>query len=318
MKPMRIPKIQDNNYSFTEVIEPCCVKPSFKKTHAFESKIISGDVISCLKRINKNDKFDIIIADPPYNIGKDFGNNNDTMKISEYIKWSKKWLRLCFNVLADNGLIYIYGLPEILARLAVEYPIEKQRILVWHYTNKTTPSSTFWQRSYESILCLWKNNKPELEIDQIREPYTENYLKCAGKERKDTKGRFGNKTTIYNVNDSGALPRDVIKIPALAGGAGRVERHFMCKTCGNALHNSGELKKHSGHDILQHPTQKPMELTKKLILSRINGNNGRTLIPFVGSGSECVVAKTLGIEYLGIELNSEYVEYANKWLKLID
>jgi site-specific DNA-methyltransferase (adenine-specific) len=61
-----------------------------------------------------------------------------------------------------------------------------------------------------------------------------------------------------------------------------------------------------------------MELTKKLILSRINGNNGRTLIPFVGSGSECVVAKTLGIEYLGIELNSEYVEYANKWLKLID
>ena len=315
MKPIRI---HDNNYSFTKVIEPFCVKPNLKKTHSFESKIVSGDVISCLKRINKNDKFDIIIADPPYNIGKDFGNNNDTMEISEYIKWSKKWLRLCFNVLADNGLIYIYGFPEILARLAVEYPIEKQRILVWHYTNKTTPSSTFWQRSYESILCLWKNNKPELEIDQIREPYTESYLKCAGKERKDTKGRFGNKTTIYNVNDSGALPRDVIKIPALAGGAGRVERHFMCKTCGNALHNSCELKKHSGHDILQHPTQKPMELTKKLILSRINGNNGRTLIPFAGSGSECVVAKILGIEYLGVELNSEYVEYANKWLKLID
>lgn len=114
------------------------------------------------------------------------------------------------------------------------------------------------------------------------------------------------------------MPRDVIRIPALAGGAGRVERHFMCKTCGNVLHNPSELKNHSEHDILQHPTQKPMELIKKLILSRINGNNGRVLIPFVGSGSECVVAKTLNIEYLGIELNPEYVEYAKEWLKLID
>ncbi len=104
MKPIIISKIQDNDY-------------------CFESKIISGDVISCLALVN--DKFDVIIADPPYNIGKDFGNDNDTMKISEYIKWSKKWLSLCFNALADNGLIYIYGLPEILARLAVEYPIEK-------------------------------------------------------------------------------------------------------------------------------------------------------------------------------------------------
>lgn len=41
--------------------------------------------------------------------------------------------------------------------------------------------------SYESILCLWKTNRPSLEIDQIREPYTEAYLKCAGKVRASTK-----------------------------------------------------------------------------------------------------------------------------------
>ena len=46
-------------------------------------------------------------------------------------------------------------------------------------------------------------------------------------------------------------------------------------------------------------------MSKKLIQSRINGNNGRTLIPFVGSGSECVIAKQLNVEYLGIELNPE-------------
>ena len=278
------------------------------------SEILLGDVIEHLRKINKKNKFDIIIADPPYNIGKDFGNSKDSMNIKQYMKWSKKWLDLCFNVLADNGLIYVYGFPEILARIATQYPIENQRILAWHYTNKTTPSSNFWQRSYESILCLWKKDRPILEIDQIREPYTESYLKCAGKERKETKGRFGNKKTIYNVNEKGALPRDVIKIPALAGGAGRIERHFMCKTCGNKLYNSSELKNHENHNILQHPTQKPMNLTKKLIQSRINGNQGRTLIPFVGSGSECVVAKKLGVEFLGIELNPEYVQYANKWI----
>lgn len=281
----------------------------------FISRIIHGDVIECLKELDKQTKFDVIIIDPPYNIGKDFGNNWDNMPTDLYIKWAEQWLELCFDVLAENGLIYVYGFPEILARIAAQYPIEKQRILVWHYTNKTTPSSTFWQRSYESILCLWKNDRPSLEIDQIREPYTDKYLKFSGKERKSTKGRFGNQTTTYNVHENGALPRDVIKIPALAGGAGNIERIFMCRTCNRKLFTSRELKNHFNHDILQHPTQKPMALTEKLILSRINGNKGRTLIPFAGSGSECVAAKKLGVEFLGIEINEEYVEYANKWLE---
>jgi site-specific DNA-methyltransferase (adenine-specific) len=292
------------------------LKKQISKQQEFKSEIINGDVVQTLKSIDNNFKFNVIIADPPYNIGKNFGNNNDNMDLKEYVEWSKTWLNACFDVLAEDGLIYVYGFPEILARIAVNYPIENQRILAWHYTNKTTPSSTFWQRSYESILCLWKNKRPKVEIDQIREPYTENYLKCSGKKRKNTKGRFGIKTTIYNVHEKGALPRDVIKIPALAGGAGKIERHFMCKTCNNNLYNSHELKNHKEHEILQHPTQKPMELTKKLILSRINGS-GRTLIPFAGSGSECVVAKNLGIEFLGIEINPEYVEYANKWLIIV-
>ena len=273
-------------------------KAKTQSKFSFKSKIINGDILETLNFVSKNDKFDVIIIDPPYNIGKNFGNNDDNMEIGEYIKWSKKWLNLCLDILANNGLIYVYGFPEILARIATEYPIEKQRILAWHYTNKTTPCSTFWQRSYESILCLWKNNRPALEIDQIREPYTENYLKCAGKERKGTKGRFGNVATIYNVNDKGALPRDVIKIPALAGGAGKNERHFMCKTCNNKLFSNKDLKEHREHIILHHPTQKPMSLTKKLMLSRINSGNGKVLIPFAGSGSECVVAKELGIDFL--------------------
>ena len=80
-----------------------------RKKYNFKSKIIRGDVVNLLKKIPKNIKFDIIIADPPYNIGKNFGNNKDNMSLKEYISWSKKWISGCLKVLSKEGLIYIYG-----------------------------------------------------------------------------------------------------------------------------------------------------------------------------------------------------------------
>ncbi len=299
-------------------ITACCSKP------IFQSRIITGDVVETLKNQPFDLKFDVVIADPPYNIGKDFGDNNDSLPINDnlpiddYVGWCLRWLEQCFRLLADNGLVYVYGFHEILARIAVKYPMDEQRWLAWHYTNKTVPSSKFWQRSHEAILCLWKpgSKRPTLEIEQIREPYTPHFLKCAGRERNGTKGRYSRigKKTIYNDN-GGALPRDVIDIPALAGGAGRAERWFACRNCGGEVRPPNELADHVSHDVLKHPTQKPMELTRRLILSRINGQQRRTLIPFTGSGSECVVAKSLGVEFLGIEINPEYARFGRSWLK---
>ncbi len=281
--------------------------------------IITGDVLNILKRQPSDLKFNVIIADPPYNIGKDFGNNQDNMPIDDYVAWCHTWLAQCFRLLAKNSLIYVYGFPEVLARIAVKYPIDEQRWLAWHYTNKAVPSSKFWQRSHESILCLWSpgTKRPSLELDQIREPYTKHFLKCAGKERKDTKGRFSKsgKKTTYKAHKNGALPRDIIHVPALAGGMGRAERWFFCRDCRGEVRPPKELPKHRGHDVLKHPTQKPMELTKRLIQSCINGNKGRTLIPFAGSGSECVVAKSLDIQYLGIELNPEFANFGRSWVR---
>jgi len=51
----------------------------------FKSKIIVGDVIKVLKKLDRNNKFDVIIADPPYNIRKDFGNNIDYRELQNYI-----------------------------------------------------------------------------------------------------------------------------------------------------------------------------------------------------------------------------------------
>lgn len=241
------------------------------------------------------------------------------MKMEDYLTWTDTWVKSCLDLLNENGVMYIYGFPEILARVAARYPVDEQRWLAWHYTNKSVPSGKFWQRSHESILCLWKPgfSRPCLEIDQIREPYTRGYRVNIGRVRAGTAsrfngGRFGGET-IYK-DHGGALPRDVIKVPALAGGAGASERWFMCRTCGNRVYPPSEISNHRGHEILKHPTQKPMELTRKLLLSRIGRNGGSVLIPFAGSGSECVVAKQMGVSWVGIELNKEYVSFARKWL----
>jgi len=242
-----------------------------------------GDSIQILPSLEDNSA-QIIIADPPYNIGKDFGNASDKQPMDEYLSWCELWIKECLRILKPNGTMFIYGFSENLALILSRIPYTiHRRWLVWHYTNKNVASLNYWQRSHESILVLWKDDKV-FHKDEVREAYTEGFLNgAAGKERTATQGRFqsGNKKTTYTAHPNGALPRDVIKIPALAGGAGMNER-------------------------VNHPTQKPLALCEKLLRS-CKQTEGYVLVPFAGSGSECVAAKKLGLPFIGIEINETYV-----------
>ena len=263
-----------------------------KEPVVMRQDVIHGDTLAILPTL-EDESAQIIIADPPYNIGKDFGNNSDKQPMEEYLKWSETWIKECLRVLKPNGTMFVYGFSEILALLLAKVPYDiPRRWIVWHYTNKNVASLNFWQRSHESILVLWKTDKV-FHRDEIREAYTEGFLNgAAGKERTATKGRFskGDKTTTYKAHPNGALPRDVIKIPALAGGAGMKER-------------------------VDHPTQKPLALCEKLLRScKQSPEEGYVLVPFAGSGSECLACKNLGLPFIGIELNEEYVKLINKRL----
>ena len=256
---------------------------------------------------------DIVLIDPPYNIGKDFGNNTCKVEIEEYVEWAQEWIHHSMRVLKPSGTTYIYGFSEILAHLfvTIDYPC---RWLVWHYTNKNSATNKFWQRSHESVLAIWKTDENRIfNLDDVREPYTPTFLKnAAGKERKDTEGRFSSKgkTTIYKAHDKGALPRDVFKIPALAGGAGRVERFFYCKDCDN-IFASMKKKEHDKHEIVTHPTQKPLELSTKLLLASKPPEDGIVVVPFAGTGGELYAAKSLGMTAYGFDINMDYVRMAN-------
>lgn len=255
------------------------------------NKIHCEDCIIGMKKI-QNDSVDIIICDPPYNIGKDFGNNSDKQEMEAYLLWCDQWITECLRILKPTGTLYIYGFSETLAFIRTRI-FCKVRWLIWHYTNKVAPSLHFWQRTHESILCCYKN-KPIFNRDDVREPYTDTFLKnAAGKVRKSTKGRFSNgeTETVYTAHEGGALPRDVIKVAALAGGAGKKER-------------------------VNHPTQKPLTLCDTLIKASKNKETDTLLVvPFVGSGSECVSAKKNNVQFIGFEINEEYVAIANKRLE---
>jgi len=228
------------------------------------NKIYNEDCVIGMKKIT-SESVDIIICDPPYNIGKDFGNNSDKQKMDDYLLWCDNWIVECLRILKPQGTLYIYGFSEILAFIRTRITCNV-RWLVWHYTNKVTPSLNFWQRTHESILCCYKE-KPIFNRDDVREPYTETFLKnAAGKVRKSTIGRFstGDKETTY-------------------------------------------------------PTQKPLNLCDTLIKASLNKTSNTLLVvPFVGSGSECISAKQNNINFIGFEINDDYINTANERLNNID
>lgn len=256
---------------------------------------------------------DIVLADPPYNIGKDFGNNFDNLNLNDYIEWCKKWIVQSLRILKDTGTIYIYADAFISPYIFTSIDTFNKRTLIWHYKNKNCATNKFWQRSYESIICIWKDPAQRIfNRDLVREPYSEAFLKgAAGKIRPATPGRFSKegRKTIYEAHKSGALPRDVICVPALAGGAGRAERIFYCKTCGNVFPLS-KKREHSEHSIIVHPTQKPSALTKKLLSASLSPS-GLVCLPFCGTGGEAAVARQLGMNFIAFEINQDYVEMAS-------
>lgn len=276
------------------------------------NKFYNQDILEGLKNI-KSESIDIIIADPPYNFKKSF--QNDNLPLDKYISWGKLWMNECVRVLKSGGSLYIYGFPEILAYLSTNLPLKK-RWLQWTYKNKATPKSSFWIRSHESIIHAYKDT-PRFNVDDVRIPYTKEYLKQVGKTRtqSDT-ARFGDSgETKYRAHEKGALPRDVIEIPALAGSSGSKERWFLLDGKFNLPQNIKNLSKKEKKKILKHETQKPLKLTEILLKAVRPEKDGLVLIPFGGSGSEGVICKKLNLNFIGFEIDKDFCYMSNEAIK---
>ena len=100
-------------------------------------QIIEGDALEQLPRI-PTESVDLIIADPPYNLGKEYGNNYDRKEFDEYLKFSTLWLTEARRILKPPGTIYVFMgfrfisyLYDILDR---ELQMYFNSWICWHYT----------------------------------------------------------------------------------------------------------------------------------------------------------------------------------------
>ena len=56
---------------------------------------------------------DTVFADPPFNLGKEYGENcNDLKPDDEYLIWCKAWIAECVRTLKPGGAFFLYNLPK--------------------------------------------------------------------------------------------------------------------------------------------------------------------------------------------------------------
>lgn len=135
-------------------------------------EILEGDSLNILKNIESS-TVDTIIADPPYNLGKDYGNNHDLKGFNEYLEFSKLWLKESHRILKPTGTIYVFMGVRFISYL---YDILDRELnfyfnswITWHYTQGLGKTKGFSPR-HDDILMFTKSEIFKFNLDAIRIP----------------------------------------------------------------------------------------------------------------------------------------------------
>ena len=238
------------------------------------SMAILGDSLSVLKKM-KDKSVQLIFADAPYNIGKDFGNNSDKWEsVHAYIEWCKTWIDECMRVLSDNGTMYFMTATQHMPYLDV-FASEKYNVLcriIWSYDSSGVQSKKMYGSLYEPILMISKTSKSS---------YTFNY------EDILVEAKTGAKRKLIDYRKNPPQPYSSQKVPGNVWDFSRV-RFKM-------------------DEYENHPTQKPEALLERIV--KASSNPGDVVLdPFSGSFTTSAVAVRLGRVGIGIDMNEEYYE----------
>ncbi len=264
-------------------------KPVLFYSHP-NGEIWVGDAISWLRSL-PSCSADLVFADPPYNIGKAEWDTFESQQA--YVIWSLQWIEQAARVLKPTGTLYVCGFSEILAdlRLPASEFFQGCRWLIWHYKNKANLGND-WGRSHESILHFRKTKAFVFNTDDVRIPYGNHTLKYPEHPQAETSqyGGGNGEDRLWHPNPKGAKPKDVIEIPTTCNGM---------------------------HEKTPHPTQKPEELLRQLVLA--SSNPGDLVIdPFLGSGTAAAVAEQLKRKWQGCDISFEYCRWAAERIELVE
>jgi site-specific DNA-methyltransferase (adenine-specific)/adenine-specific DNA-methyltransferase len=155
-----------------------------------------------------------------------------------------------------------------------ELGLSYRRQIIWFYQNGFAGySSRTLAAHYEPI--LWFSKGEKYTYNPIREPY---------KSEERLKYKIIKNGKVWEPNPEGRLAGDVWEFPTLAGRRFREEK-------------------------VDHPTQKPLSISLRIV-KHFSNENDLIVIPFAGSGSECLAAIMENRNYIGFELNPDYIKIA--------
>ena len=248
-----------------------------------EHRVIQGDCLEVLFNEVSDNSIDLIFADPPYNIGKNFNGHKDRWATDEdYLNWCYKWIDLCIKKLNSNGSMYIMTSTQFMPFFDI-FIRKKMTILsrlVWYYDSSGVQAKKYFGSMYEPILFCVKN--PENYTFNTEEILIE---AKTGAKRKLIDYRK-NPPQVYN---SEKVPGNVWEFPRV--------RYRM-------------------DEYENHPTQKPVALLERII--KASSNVGDTVLdPFSGTFTTSFVAKQLNRKSIGIELQEDYVKIGLRRLRLV-
>ena len=263
-------------------------KPYF---HKGDFVLYHGDSLNVLSQLPEN-SIDMIFADPPYNLsnggfsvhaGKMVSvNKGDWDKSNGFDKdydFHYRWLEACRRVLKPNGTLWVSGTYHSIyqcghALQALGYHILND--ISWFKPNASPNlSCRFFTASHETIIWARKDKKSK---------HTFNYEAMKKKE----------------------WPEDFFKNP------GKQMRSVWHIPESESVWTIGTPKKEE-KVFGKHPTQKPLELLKRIVLASTNKGN-IILDPFAGSSTTGIAAMLNGRKFVGIDTTQEYLELSKKRL----
>ena len=245
------------------------------------ASIYHGDCLEALNSI-PDGSIDLVFADPPYNIGKQFGDFKDSWPSDmDYANWCYQWLAVCINKLKPSGSLYVMTSTQAMPYLDL-WLRDKLTILsriVWHYDSSGVQARKYFGSLYEPILFAVKDHKS----------YTFNAADI------EVAARTGSVRKLIDYRKDIPAPYNATKIPGNTWYVPRV-RYRM-------------------DEYENHPSQKPEALLERII--KASSNKGDLILdPFSGTFTTCAVAQRLGRRSIGIEMQEEYIKIGLRRLGL--
>ena len=246
------------------------------------STIILADSLEVMKNM-KNNSVDLIFADEPYNIGKDFGNNIDKWGSSEeYIMWNKTWICEAMRLLKDDGTIYLMTSTQFMPYIDI-FVQENYHVLsriIWSYDSSGVQSKKMYGSLYEPILMFTKTKSSKITFN------SSDIL---------VEAKTGAKRGLIDYRKNPPAPYSTTKVPGNVWNFSRVRFRM--------------------DEYENHPTQKPEALLERII--RASSNEGDIVFdPFGGSFTTAAVSKKLKRKSISIDMNPEYYKIGLRRLGL--